>query len=194
MELILASNSPRRKEILTEYGFNFKINVSEFCETMGGESPESIAEDNAVGKAKEVFYRLEKEGKTDFCVLSADTIVCFNGRILGKPKSTEQAVEMLTCLSSNTHKVITGYAIISKNNFISGAEKTEVVFNSLTEKEILSYVSTGKPMDKAGAYGVQDGFNLVKSINGSYFNVVGLPIETLAPILTEKFNVNRKNG
>ncbi len=192
MELILASNSPRRKEILSEHGFNFKIVVSDYSEAESGLDPISLAENNAIGKAKDVFARLIKAGESDFCVLSADTVVYFNGKILGKPKSIENAKEMLKSLSGNKHLVVTGFSIISENEILSGKCVTEVKFNKLTGSEINEYVLTGKPMDKAGAYGVQDGYNLVESINGSYSNVVGLPIETVAPILTEKFNVNIK--
>lgn len=183
MKLILASNSPRRKEILSQHGFNFDIVVSNFNETESGISAKELAKNNAVGKAKEVYFRLQSQGEKDFCVLSADTIVYFNGKILGKPKSKEQAIEMLSSLSNNTHTVITGYSIISENSIKSGIEETEVVFNNLSKKEILEYVETGKPMDKAGAYGIQDGYNLVKELKGSFYNVVGLPIETVSPIL-----------
>ena len=182
MKLILASNSPRRKAFLTEYGFDYQVVLSTFEENTSLTNPNEIVMAFALGKAKEVFDRLVDD---DVVVLGADTIVCLDDKILGKPKSKEQAFEMLKNLSNKTHQVYTGYAIISKDKIINDFCCTFVVFNNLTDKQILDYIATGSPMDKAGAYGIQDGFNLVKEINGSYNNVVGLPIEIIQNHLKE---------
>lgn len=187
--LILASNSPRRKELLHGAGFNFETIVSNFEEVNAFKSSRYCALLNAEGKAKDVFNKLLSVKHEDFCIISADTVVDLNGKILGKPKSEEEAVEMLNALSNNTHMVITAFCIVSKTDFLLKAEESLVLFNNLSKEEIYSYVKTGKPFDKAGAYGVQDGFNLVKEVRGSFSNVVGLPIETVSFILTERFKV-----
>ncbi len=177
MELILASNSPRRKDILNEQGFEFSIKVSDYRENEGIKEPIKMTTDNALGKAKAVFNTLEN--KTEKVVLGADTVVYFKGKILGKPKNEQQAYEMLKSLSGNVHTVITGYALIKQGKELSDYDKTEVLFNELSDEFIWEYIKTGSPMDKAGAYGIQDEFKLVKNISGSLNNVIGLPIEKI---------------
>ena len=174
--LILASNSPRRREILTEAGFDIEIIPSTFEENISGKTPDQTVKDFAHSKAKEVFDRL---GDKDAVVLGADTVVSLEGVILGKPKNEQDAVNMLTSLSGKAHQVWTGYCIYSSQKVIVEAVKTDVIFNDLSTSKIEQYVATGKPLDKAGAYGIQDGFDLVKGYNGSYFNVVGLPLEEI---------------
>lgn len=176
MKLILASGSPRRKDLLKEYGFDFTVIPSAFEESNLLLSPELTAKSNALGKAKDVFSTLCDDGTV---VLGADTIVVLDNKILGKPLNTDQAKSMLKNLSDKTHLVITGYAIVKKDYVLTDAVITKVTFNPLTDELIDKYVATGSPMDKAGAYGIQDGFNLVKDINGSYNNVVGLPVEII---------------
>lgn len=182
MKLILASNSPRRKAFLTEYGFDYQVVSSAFEEKTSLKNPSEIVVDFAFGKAKEVFDRLSDN---QVVVLGADTVVCLENKILGKPKTEQQAFEMLESLSNKTHQVYTGYAIVSKDKIIKDFCCTDVTFNSLTKKQIVDYIATGSPMDKAGAYGIQDGRDLVKEIKGSYNNVVGLPIEILQKQLKE---------
>lgn len=186
-KLILASNSPRRKEFLTAYGFDFEVVASSFEEKSLKLSPEQTVLLNAEGKAKDVF---DKVCSQNAVVLGADTVVELDGEILGKPKDKLHARQMLQSLSGKTHSVWTGYCIISKDEKVLCAEQTEVTFNALTNELIDEYISTGKPLDKAGAYGIQDGFDLVKSFGGSFNNVVGLPIEVfekkLREILTKK--------
>lgn len=182
MELILASNSPRRKELLKEFGFEFRIVPSAYCEEGEYDSPEQMVKAFALGKAKDVADKLDK---TEYVVLGADTIVCLNGQVLGKPTDKNHARHMLKDLSGKTHQVYTGYAIIGKGQTIVDIDKTEVVFNNLSTEQINAYVDTGKPLDKAGAYGIQDGFNIVKEYHGSFNNVVGLPIEKFADMLKE---------
>ena len=182
MNLILASNSPRRKELLQAYGFEFEVVVSAFNEQDQGLTPSQAVMNNALGKAKDVYDKLLQK---DVVVLGADTVVSFDNEILGKPKTKEQAIKMLKSLSGKVHSVYTGYCIISKDKVICDAVETKVEFNSLSDKLINEYVATGKSMDKAGAYGIQDGFELVKSFNGSFNNVVGLPIEIFSEQLKE---------
>lgn len=180
MKIILASNSPRRRELLSSNGVNFTVIPSDFEESENESlSPENYVEFLAHGKAKSVF---EKHGGT---VIGADTVVVLDGKILGKPKDYQDAVSMLTALSNKTHEVITGYAVISDNKTVVGHEKTFVTFNELPLNLIINYVNGGSPMDKAGAYGIQDNFPLVKSIVGDYDNVVGLPTKKILKILSE---------
>ena len=180
MKLILASGSPRRKNFLTEYGYEFTVVPSSFDEAGKKETPKQTVEFYAYSKAQDVFDKLND---SSVVVLGADTIVCLDGKILGKPKDENHAVEMLKTLSGKTHHVITAYAIISRNKKIVDSVTTLVTFNDLCDELIENYVKTGSPLDKAGSYGIQDGFDLVKEYNGSLNNVIGLPIEIIKPIL-----------
>ena len=175
-QIVLASNSPRRKQILAEAGFVFEVIKSDFEEDLEGLSPKQTVERFAYSKAKDVFDKL---GDINAVVLGADTVVSIDKDILGKPKDRQNAKQILSRLSGKTHQVWTGYCIISEGETLIDAVKTDVVFNELSNELIDEYVATGKPMDKAGAYGIQDGFLLVKEYKGSYSNVVGLPIEEL---------------
>lgn len=183
MKLILASNSPRRKELLLKAGVEFTVISSSFSETDKKDGIETAVE-NAFGKAFSVY-----EQNKDAVVLGADTVVILNGKILGKPKDEQDAFNTLKTLSGKTHYVVTGYAIISENFIEKGYEKTAVTFNKLSDKLITEYVNTGLPLDKAGSYGIQDGFNLVKNYDGSFTNIVGLPVEKILPLL-KKAGVN----
>ncbi len=185
MKLVLASNSPRRKQFLTDYGFEFDICSSDFLEKTKETSPEKIVTAFAFGKASEVFNRLNDN---NLVVLGADTVVSLDGVVLGKPKDKQDAIKMLKSLSNKTHQVFTGYSIVSKDCVLTDFCVTDVVFNELSDELIEKYVNTGSPMDKAGAYGIQDGFDLVKKINGSYNNVVGLPIEIFNDNLKKLLN------
>ncbi len=180
MELILASNSPRRKQILTDAGFNFLVIPSNVDEPENKNLPaDKYAEFLAELKATDVYL---KNGNV---VLGADTIVYLDGIILGKPKDKNDAIQTLKLLSGKTHVVCTGFAIISKNTKIVSNDKTYVTFNELSDELILDYVNSGLCMDKAGSYGIQDGYSLVKEIKGDYQNVVGLPINIIKGILKE---------
>ncbi len=183
MKLILASKSPRRKELLRKFNFDFSCETSDFIE-IKGDNPAEICEKNAIGKAYSVFIK----HKDDVTVLGSDTVVYFNGKIYGKPTDKNDAIKMLKALSGNTHKVYTGYSIINKNESISGYFVSKVTFNTLSEKIINEYIESGLPLDKAGAYGIQDDFNVVKSIEGSYYNVMGLPIDKIDDLLKEMLN------
>lgn len=182
MKLILASNSPRRKDILTEYGYEFLVVPSDFNESGSFVSPEEMVKAFAKGKAEEVYDRLIDK---NVVVLGADTVVVFNGVALGKPKDKADAFRMLKELSGKTHTVVTGYALIDKEKNVSGLTRTAVTFNSLSDEFINEYVSAGLPLDKAGSYGIQDGYDIVKEYSGSLNNVIGLPIEDIKPVLDE---------
>ena len=179
MKIILASNSPRRKELLEKYNIDFTVVPSSFEEKFFSDDPFVTTVSLAIGKAQDVFDKSSKNS----VVLGADTVVFFNNKIIGKPHSEQEAVKTLKLLSGNTHKVITGYAIISESGIESGHSESRVTFNRLSDSLIADYVKTGLPMDKAGAYGIQDGFPLVKKVYGSIENVIGLPARKIASIL-----------
>ena len=180
MKIILASNSPRRKELLKSFGVDFEVIPAKGEETVDNyNSVYELCEILATNKASEVF------SKHGGIVLGADTVVSYMGKVFNKPSNEQDAVNTLKLLSGKTHEVITGYAIITNNKKIISHEITKVTFNNLSDELISSYVKTGSPLDKAGSYGIQDGFNLVKSIEGSYSNVVGLPVEKIVKILRE---------
>ncbi|ASJ12926.1 Maf-like protein [Thermococcus thioreducens] len=170
--LVLASASPRRREILARFIDRFEVIPSRASEECNLEDPTEYALELARRKAWEVYERV---GGT---VIGADTVVSIDGRILGKPRSEEEAYEMLKTLSGGVHMVITGYCIVHEGKEISGAVVTEVKFRELDDELIWAYVRTGEPMDKAGAYGIQGKAGLfVEWIRGDYYNVVGFPLE-----------------
>ena len=173
--LILASKSPRRRYLLEKAGLQFRIIPSELDESsMILSSPESYVKSLAVAKAGQISDRYP-----DNWIIGADTIVFIDNAILGKPASREEARAMLTSLNAKTHQVLTGYCICHKasEHLFSECVTTDVSFRNLTEKEIEWYIDSGEPFDKAGAYAIQGiGSFLVKRINGSYTNVVGLPV------------------
>lgn len=175
-EVILASASPRRRELLTLAGVDFTVKVADIDEIIPeNASPDEVVMSLATQKAQAVA----KEN-ADSVVIGSDTVVALDGVILGKPKNEENAAEMLRTLSGRSHTVYTGVAIIQGEKTKVFCEATEVVFNKLSEEEILRYVATKEPMDKAGAYGIQGkGCVLVEKIVGDYFNVVGLPVSRL---------------
>lgn len=181
MKLILASNSPRRREILNKIGVEYSVIPSKFDERQYGQLKKERAKFFALSKAKDVYNSLDN--KKDMLVLGADTIVCFEDEILEKPKDRQEAFNMLKKLSSNTHYVITGYALIGERIEICGEEVSKVTFNQLTDEYINEYIEKANPLDKAGSYGIQDGFNLVKEYEGSFDNIVGLPSEKISNLL-----------
>jgi septum formation protein len=171
--LILASGSPRRKELLQQVHLSFEVKVSNIEETFDHSlSPEEIAVTLACQKANDVF-----QNNQDSIVIGSDTIVVFGDTVLGKPKDEDEARKILRTLSGKTHHVISGVAILSKEKQVSFYEKTAVKFWELTDSDIDFYIQSGEPMDKAGAYGIQEvGALFVKEIQGDYFSVVGLPL------------------
>lgn len=178
MKFVLASASPRRREILTEYGFEFDVIPSDVEEVIDNSlSPEKIVESLAFQKAISVYK------KCGITTLGADTIVVLDGKILGKPKSKAHSKELLQMLSGREHLVITGFAIIGEGKQVVSHDVTRVKFNELSDEKITEYTNLGLGMDKAGGYGIQDGYDFVKQVQGSFYNVVGLPIEKVAPLL-----------
>ncbi|MCD6506873.1 septum formation inhibitor Maf [Candidatus Poribacteria bacterium] len=183
--LILASGSPRRADLLRQIGLEFEVIPSGVDENeISGSSPQEKALNAALAKALDVARKVG-EG----IVIGADTIVVLEGRILGKPSGPQEAIRMLTLLSGKTHRVITGVALVDASSMKveSWVESTSVTFRELSPDEIVEYVETGIPLDKAGAYGIQDkAAAFVKRIEGCYFNVVGLPLAALIERLRKK--------
>ena len=182
--VVLASSSPRRKELLTQIGLSFTVSPADVDErVLSGESPEAYAARVALDKAR-IAAKRAGEG----IVIAADTIVVVGDSILGKPADAREAADMLTLLAGKEHRVVTALALmdaVSAKSLIR-TSVTRVWFRDLTKKEIDAYVSTGEPMDKAGAYGIQErGALLVDRIEGCYSNVVGLPLSLLGEMLRE---------
>ena len=179
-KIILASASPRRQELLTQIGMEFKVIPSGMEEVPQSRQPEVVVMELSEGKAGDVFESLPEMEKENSLVIGADTIVAFKGRIMGKPDSRENAQEILSCLQGGIHQVYTGVTLIWQGGKRSFYEKTDVVMYPMSMEEIKEYVDTGEPMDKAGAYGIQgQGAAYIKEIRGDYNNVVGLPIGRL---------------
>ncbi|MEY8751700.1 Maf family protein [Alkalicoccobacillus gibsonii] len=175
--LILASSSPRRKELLQQVGFQFSIRTSETDERLEPDwTPQDAVLHLSQKKAEAVFLK-----HSDAVVVGADTIVVIDDVILGKPSSRQSAKRMLTQLSGTNHQVLTGVTIISDTNKISFFTQTDVYMYDLTEQDIDQYIDSGEPFDKAGSYGIQGlGATLVKEIKGDYYSVMGLPIAETA--------------
>ena len=181
-KLVLASASPRRKQLLQEFGYEFTIEASQNeGEYDGITPPEKFAIRCAINKGEDVFSRQDQSA----VVLSADTVVALDGKIYGKPKDEKDARRMLLSLSGKTHQVITGYAIFAKGMRETGSVVTQVTFNDLSEKLLNDYLTSGLWQGKAGAYGIQDGYPLVSGYDGDYDNVVGLPIKRLDSTIKE---------
>lgn len=178
-KVILASNSPRRKELLGGLGIDFEVRTlsdidESYPDTLKGEDIPMF-----ISKKKAEAY---KQGMADDdMIITADTIVYDNGHVLGKPKDRAEAIQMLRELSGHSHEVITGVSIVTKEKTVQFASTSKVTFATLSNEEITYYVDHYKPFDKAGAYGIQEwiGYVAVTRIEGSYFNVMGLPIQRL---------------
>lgn len=184
-EIILASQSPRRKDLLEKCGYNFKIIPSKKEEVA---DKNLLPQTNAKLLAKQKAEDIASTNK-DSIVIGADTVVHIDGMIIGKPKDDEDAKNTLRYLSGKYHFVSTGYAIISKEQSVFGVETTKVLFNELSDELINEYVSRGLAKGKAGSYGIQDGYPLVKEYDGDYENVVGLPIKKIKEILENVFKI-----
>jgi septum formation protein len=171
--LILASSSPRRRALLQNLNLSFEVSSKNVDESFDPDlKPSEVVMELAQRKAQAVFRE-----HPDSFVIGSDTIVVFQGQILHKPTDEADAVTKLSMLSGNMHEVYTGVSILSSQGIARFYEKTEVLFWELTDDEIMSYVQSGEPLDKAGAYGIQGyGSMLVKEINGDYYAVVGLPV------------------
>ncbi len=186
-KIILASASPRRKEILEKTGLKFSVDVSDYEEDMELPlKPPQLARFLSSEKAKTIAVKYRNA-----LVIAADTFIVFKGELLGKPHTEKEAKRMLTLLNGKAHSVITGFTIIDTNTKkkLSRSVETRVYFKKMTLKEIEAYVKTGEPLDKAGAYAIQGvGAVIVKKIEGDYFNVMGLPLSSLTETL-KKFGV-----
>lgn len=186
--LILASNSPRRKELMLQAGFKFQVVTYDFDESFPNTlSTSDIAKYLAEEKNK--FYRSKLENQT---IITADTTVIVDETVYNKPIDKNDAVKMIQMLSGKTHEVISGVCISTLEKKISFSATTKVTFSNISKEETEYYIDNYKPFDKAGAYGIQEwiGLTQIKSIEGSYFNVVGLPIHEVYDILSSEFNIS----
>lgn len=183
--LILASNSPRRRQLLTEAGFEFTVKTIDFEEVF----PEDLKVSNVAEYLAIEKNKAHREAFKDGIIITADTVVIFADRILGKPKDEKEARQVLKILSGKIHQVISGVCISNEEKQISFSSLTEVQFHELTEEEIDYYIETAPPLDKAGSYGIQDWIGLigVDWIQGSYYNVVGLPVDQVYKVLKDEF-------
>ena len=181
MKLILASQSPRRRELMGLFRRPFTVCVADVDEYM---DPEKAPFDE-VARVSRAKAQAIPRGEDDV-VVAADTIVVCCGRTLGKPRTKEEAFEMLSLLSGRDHQVMTGMTVLRGGREVTCTEVTDIHFRSLTDKEIESYIATGEPMDKAGAYGIQGGAALfAQKMVGDYYNVMGLPVCRLYEILSQ---------
>ena len=187
MNIILASQSPRRRELLKRIGIeNFKVIPAQGEELATRTlTPDQLVEELSQRKCAEVAAAHPKD-----LVIAADTVVSINNRVLGKPRTEEDAAQMLAALSGKLHLVYTGVTVAKEGRTLTQHEVTSVRFRTLTQADIIRYIATGEPMDKAGAYGIQGyGSVLVEGISGDYYNVMGLPVCRLARMLA-RFGVD----
>lgn len=197
--IVLASASPRRRELLSQIGVEFEVKPADGEERIISTEPSKVVEELSGQKAMFTAKALEKENghvPKGCIVLGADTIVSYEGRILGKPSDKEDAIQMLSMLQGNTHQVYTGVTVLKEKQgswkFHIFFECTDVIFYPVTREEIVEYVNSGDPMDKAGSYGIQGAWGAyVKGIRGDYNNVVGLPVARLI-YETKKIGINLK--
>lgn len=179
MKLILASNSPRRRELLAGLGYPYEVRVLKGIDESYPESLCGSEVASHISRVKAEAYRATMA--EDEIIITADTIVCLDDKVLGKPTDENEAMAMLRSLSGRTHQVYTGVTIVAADKESTFVSRTDVTFASLTDEEIRHYVMNYHPMDKAGSYGIQEwiGYIGVEHIEGSYFNVMGLPIQRL---------------
>lgn len=180
MKIILASASPRRSDLLNQVGIKFEVQVSDIEEKLVGNTPSDIVKNLALQKAQDIFNK----NTGDILVIGADTVVAKDNEIMGKPLDEKDAFNKIKLLQGDIHKVYTGvcvyYRLNGKENKISFCEESSVYMHKMTDKQILDYIQTKEPMDKAGAYGIQGICAIyIEKINGDYNNIVGLPISRL---------------
>jgi septum formation protein len=193
-QIILASGSPRRKEIMDMMGIPYQVLTSNLEEITEETNPSEIVKSLAVRKTRDITAKLtqDREAPRDYIIIGADTMVFYGEHALGKPKNEEDALRILSMLSDDMHDVFTGVSIIIKKSdgseeLISFSVKTKVVVMPLTRDQIMDYIATGEPMDKAGAYAIQGKFGIfIKEIIGDYYNVVGFPIARIYATLLER--------
>lgn len=185
-QIILASASPRRREIMTQAGYEFEVMVSHKEEFYTSTEPNEIVKELALLKANDIAMQIKQKNAV---VIGADTVVAYDGKILGKPKTKEEAFEMIHGFQGDKHQVYTGIAIIEFNEngnkkLTNEAVKTDVYVNTMSPEEIWAYIERDNVLDKAGSYGIQSGFAChIEKIEGDYFNVVGLPISRIYEVL-----------
>lgn len=187
MKLIFVTSSPRRIEFLRKFNLKFNIIMPKSEPKVSFRDPCKTAIMRAKGKVESVLPRIPQ----DSIVMAADTIVYVEGKVLGKPRSKEEAIEILKRLSGRTHCVITALVFASKDKVVSKCVRTMVRFKKLSAREIMWYIETKEPMDKAGAYAIQ-GYAafFIKEIRGDYYNVLGLPLNTIYTVLKTEFNID----
>ena len=184
MKWILASGSPRRREILEMLGVPFSVVTADVDETCSLSDPAETVKELAHRKAKAVADRLGYPAET--LIIAADTLVAIDGTVLGKPRDRDDARRMIQQLSGRTHAVYSGVSLIRGKQTLTEFEKTEVTFGAMTERDIERYLNTGEPFDKAGGYAVQGKAAVfIEKINGCYFNVVGLPVHRIRLMLNK---------
>ena len=173
-KLIVASNSPRRQQLIEELGFSFDVKTLDVDESIEPETPPTDVAELLAIKKNQAYRAVLK----DEIVLTADTVVIAKDSVLGKPKSREEAIAMINSFNNGTHQVVSGVCISSPSKLVSFSETTTVRFSELTSREICYYVDRYQPFDKAGSYGIQEWLGMIgiKRIEGSYFNVMGLPV------------------
>ncbi len=184
MRYVLASGSPRRKELLSKVVSDFEIIPAVSEEKPLAESPADMVEELSFQKASEIFHKILTDSSDGIVVIGADTVVSYNHRVLGKPSDRDDAFNMLKAMQGQTHKVYTGVTVFSATKMgeehFTFNECTDVHFDEISDDELRDYVSSGECDDKAGAYGIQGGFSkFIRGIDGDYFNVVGLPVARL---------------
>lgn len=189
-KIILASKSPRRKQILEQVGLKFTVVVSDFDETrIKFKTPQEMVKKLSLEKARIIAAK-----NPNVIIIGADTTVIYKNEIIGKPTSKQDAVRILKLLSGKVHEVVTGFTVVGGKKSITKAVTSRVKFKQLSEAEIKAYVETGEPMDKAGGYGIQDkGGVFIENIQGDYFNIVGLPIFAVSEVL-KQFGVEITKG
>jgi len=187
MKFILASKSPRRREILSDLGISFEIVTADTDESCDLTDPRAFVEELALRKGLAVAQKLDDET----IIIASDTVVACNREILGKPDSRADAKRMLDMLSGSKHDVISGIALVSKNKTAVASEVTHVIFDKLSNSDIEIYLNSKEPYDKAGAYAIQGLASMwIKGIEGDYFNVVGLPVKRLHDLLLSEFGID----
>ncbi len=192
MDIILASGSPRRKELLERMNVKFKVHVSNVEEVITSTEPDKVVQELSGIKAKAVYEECKpSEGEADYLVIGADTVVTCDGEIIGKPKDIKDAARMLNMLSGRAHEVYTGVTVIVRQEGVrselSFSECSKVYVCPLTDQEIVEYIASGEPADKAGAYAIQGLFApYIEKIEGDYYNIVGFPVSRIYQELKKK--------
>ena len=189
MKIILASKSPRRREILETLGLKFDIIVADADESSDIREPKMLVETLAARKGRAVLEKLGGDA-ADTLIIACDTLVYADGEFLGKPRDKADADRMIRKLSGNAHSVVSGIYLCLGGREVTAAAETKVIFDEMTDGEIEAYLNTSEPYDKAGAYAIQGKAGVyIKGIEGDYFNVVGLPVNLLKNTLKEKFGI-----